>query len=79
MSTHFFRTFVLAHLVIFALWLFPAYAAGEQSGLKDVRPSVLAGTWYPESQDALAKSIAGYLSRVKPPHTDGQLKAIIVP
>ena len=79
MSTHLFRAFVLAHLVIFALWLFPAYAAGEQSGLKDVRPSVLAGTWYPGSQDALAKSIAGYLSRVKPPHIDGELKAVIVP
>ncbi|MCG2778621.1 MAG: AmmeMemoRadiSam system protein B [Desulfobacterales bacterium] len=79
MGTHLFRTFILAHLVIFALSLFPAYAAGEQSALKDVRPSVLAGTWYPGSQDALAKSIAGYLSRVKPPHIDGQLKAIIVP
>ncbi len=79
MNTHLFRAFVLAHLVIFALWLFPAYAAGEQSGLKDVRPSVLAGTWYPGSQDALAKSIAGYLSRVKPPHIDGELKAVIVP
>ena len=79
MSTHLFRTFVFAHLVIFALWLFPAYAAGEQSGLKDVRPSVLAGTWYPGSQDALAKSIAGYLSRVKPPNIDGKLKAVIVP
>ena len=79
MSTLFSRTFVLAHLVIFALSLFPTYAAGEQNDLKDVRPSVLAGTWYPGSQDALAKSIAGYLSRVKPPHIDGKLKAVIVP
>ena len=79
MNTHLFRASVLAHLVIFALWLFPAYAAGEQSGLKDVRPSVLAGTWYPGAQDALAKSIAGYLSRVKPAHIDGKLKAVIVP
>jgi len=79
MSTHLLRTFILAHLVIFALSLFPAYAAGEQSGLKDVRPSVLAGSWYPGSQDALAKSIAGYLSRVKPIHIDGKLKAVIVP
>ena len=79
MNTHLFRTFVLAHLVIFALSLFPAYTAGEQSDLKDVRPSVLAGTWYPGSQDALAKSIAGYISRVKPPHIDGKLKAVIVP
>jgi AmmeMemoRadiSam system protein B len=79
MNKHVFRTFVLAHLVISALWLFPAYAAGEQSDLKDVRPSVLAGTWYPGSQDALAKSIAGYVSRVKPPHIDGKLKAVIVP
>jgi len=79
MNTHLFRNFILTHLIILALWLFPAYAAGEQSGLKDVRPSTLAGTWYPGSQDALAKSIAGYLSRVKPPHIDGKLKAVIVP
>ncbi len=79
MDTHFFRTFVLALFVISVLSLFPAYAAGEQSGLKDVRPSILAGTWYPGSQDTLAKSISGYLSRVKPSHKDGKLKAVIVP
>jgi AmmeMemoRadiSam system protein B len=79
MSIYLFRTFILAQLFISALSLFPANAAGEQGGLKDVRPSVLAGTWYPGSKDTLAKSIAGYLSRVKTPHIDGKLKAVIVP
>jgi len=79
MNRPIFTNFALAHLALCALWLFPAYAAGEQSGLNDIRPSALAGTWYPGSQDTLAKSITGYLSHVKPPQINGKLKAIIVP
>jgi AmmeMemoRadiSam system protein B len=79
MNTNIFRTFVLAHLVLSALWLFPKHAGGDQADLKDVRPSVIAGTWYPGTPDTLAKSIEGYLSRVMAPHLDGELKAVIVP
>jgi hypothetical protein len=79
MNKPIFTNFVLAHLAFCALWLFPAYAAGKQNGLNDIRPSVLAGTWYPGSRDTLAKSMTGYLSNVKPPQINGNLKAIIVP
>ena len=44
-----------------------------------VRPSVLAGRWYPGTQQALARSVDGYLSQVEPAPVPGQLLALISP
>ena len=53
--------------------------AGEAPKGKDVRRSVLAGTWYPGSRDVLTKVIDGYLSKAKVKPPGGELKAVIVP
>lgn len=45
----------------------------------DLRPSPLAGTWYPGSAKALADSIDGYLADINLPKIDGQIVAVIVP
>jgi AmmeMemoRadiSam system protein B len=79
MNTYFFKFFFVTHLAISFFWLFPPLASAEEKGLQDVRPSILAGTWYPGSRESLTKSIGGYLSRVKTHHPGGQLKAVIVP
>jgi AmmeMemoRadiSam system protein B len=79
MKRRFFMTFICVHFFLSALWLIPLQAAGEETALNDLRPSILAGSWYPGTQDALAKTIQGYLSEVKPPGPTGTLKAIIVP
>ncbi|UCF85755.1 MAG: AmmeMemoRadiSam system protein B, partial [Desulfobacteraceae bacterium] len=79
MNTYIFKFFIITHLAISFLWLFPPHASAEEKGPQDVRTSILAGTWYPGSQNTLTKSIKGYLSRVKAQDLDGELKAIIVP
>jgi AmmeMemoRadiSam system protein B len=79
MYKYFFRPFSLVPLVLCALWLITYQAAGEEQALKDVRASILAGTWYPGTPDALTKIVQGYLSEARGPSPDGTLKAIIVP
>jgi AmmeMemoRadiSam system protein B len=79
MCKYFFRPFCLVPLLLCTLWLLPYQAAGEEKPLKDVRSSILAGTWYPGTPDALSKTIQGYLSEASGPSPDRILKAIIVP
>ena len=45
----------------------------------DIRPSILAGTWYPDNPEQLAHLIRKFLSNAHIPHIDGRLKALIVP
>jgi len=79
MYKYFFRPFNLVPLVMCTLWLLTSQVAGEEKVFKDVRASILAGTWYPGSPDALTKTVQGYLSEARTPSPDGMLKAIIVP
>jgi AmmeMemoRadiSam system protein B len=46
---------------------------------KDVRDSVIAGTWYPGSASALASTIDGFLAAVDVPPVQGELKGLISP
>jgi AmmeMemoRadiSam system protein B len=79
MNKHFIIYSVLAFFIFFGLFLHPHKTRGEEKGLNDVRPSILAGTWYPGNPDGLSKSIQGYLSGVEMTSLDGNLKALIVP
>jgi hypothetical protein len=45
----------------------------------NLRPSPIAGTWYPGDSKRLAASIDEYLSAASTPQIKGQIKAIIVP
>ncbi len=47
--------------------------------IENVRPSPIAGTWYPGDPKKLASSIDGYLAAADIPPIRGQIKAIIVP
>lgn len=53
--------------------------AGQNQEKEDVRPSILAGTWYPGKRDALVQTIEDYLSKAEVKPVVGELKAIIVP
>jgi AmmeMemoRadiSam system protein B len=79
MGTQFLRSFVLAFFIVSTLCLFPAQAGGGEGDLEDIRPSILAGTWYPGSRNALAKYIQELLSASDPPHVEGALRGLIVP
>ena len=45
----------------------------------DIRPSPIAGTWYPENPKILAASIDKFLAEVNLPKLSGQVIAVIVP
>lgn len=45
----------------------------------DVRPSPIAGTWYPANPKTLANSIDEYLAQVQEKEIEGEITAIIVP
>lgn len=45
----------------------------------DLRPSPIAGTWYPGNPKSLAASIDDYLTSVPTPELHGQVIAVIVP
>lgn len=79
MKNHFLKSLVVTIFIIFAIGLPPSHVIGEDKAHKDIRPSALAGTWYPGTRDALEKSVQGFLSKVKTPSPNGTLKAIIVP
>jgi MEMO1 family protein len=49
------------------------------STTQNIRPSPIAGTWYPGDARRLADSIDGYLSTASTSPVNGQVKAIIVP
>lgn len=45
----------------------------------DIRPSPIAGTWYPANPSALATSIDGYFAEAKLPKLTGQVLGVIAP
>jgi AmmeMemoRadiSam system protein B len=73
------RSFALVFLILCMPWCFPFHAGASEEDLKDLRPSILAGTWYPGSRKALAKKVQGLLSTIDPLPLEGILKALVVP
>ncbi|MBN2256773.1 MAG: AmmeMemoRadiSam system protein B [Anaerolineaceae bacterium] len=47
--------------------------------VQNPRPSPIAGTWYPGTEQALRRSVDEYLSAVLPTSVQGEIKAITVP
>lgn len=45
----------------------------------EVRPSVIAGTWYPGDREQLRKTINGYFNKVDYPIIDGEIVGLISP
>jgi AmmeMemoRadiSam system protein B len=50
-----------------------------QSDPQDIRRSVIAGSWYPGSEKALAQTVDSYLSAVDQASVDGELLGLISP
>lgn len=49
------------------------------SKLDSVRPSVIAGSWYPGSAPSLSREVEGFLAHVDGPQVKGELLALISP
>ena len=57
----------------------PQQRASAQGVTMSIRPSVLAGQWYPGDASSLTKTIEGYLAEASPVEYSGDIRAIIVP
>jgi len=73
------KTFIPIFFLFIALALHISSAVGNEKDLKDIRPSALAGAWYPGSKETLSQSILNMLSEAKTRPLEGKLKALIVP
>lgn len=51
----------------------------DPEGLTDLRPSPIAGRWYPGKPEELRSSIEGYLQKATLPQFSGQVAGLIVP
>jgi len=75
------KTLPLIPLIL--LFVFPGIfftdkAWGEDPG--DIRPSVLAGTWYPGDRETLLETVNSFLSGVSPTPSPGkEIKGVLVP
>lgn len=49
------------------------------NSLRDIRPSPLAGRWYPANAIHLANSIDGYINQAQIPEISGKISAVISP
>lgn len=47
--------------------------------IKDVRPSPLAGTWYPADAQALRQMVDGFLAQAKPAAPEGRIIGLLAP
>ena len=50
-----------------------------KADIQDVRPSPIAGSWYPANPEKLRQTISGYLADVEPHMLAGKINALIVP
>ncbi|MBN1831501.1 MAG: AmmeMemoRadiSam system protein B [Deltaproteobacteria bacterium] len=73
---------VFSGLIIMVILLISPGATQCEGGpqdKEDIRKSILAGTWYPGTRQALTKAIEGYLAKADAKALKGDLRAIIVP
>jgi AmmeMemoRadiSam system protein B len=54
-------------------------AVVDQKQPTDIRPSPIAGTWYPGDAERLAISIDNFLNEVEPRDIDGEIVGLVVP
>ncbi|MFH1481347.1 MAG: AmmeMemoRadiSam system protein B [Pseudomonadota bacterium] len=74
-----FLKFFLIGLGLFMMEGSRSLSHGQERATGDVRNPILAGTWYPGTQEALSKAIKGYLLNAERVPVDGEVKALIVP
>ncbi len=80
------RDAVMRHIglwaVILLLTAIPSAPAAEPANVAEhptIRPSALAGTWYPASREELQKTVNDLLEKADPPKVEGRVAALIAP
>ncbi|MCP4107887.1 MAG: AmmeMemoRadiSam system protein B [Desulfobacteraceae bacterium] len=78
-KNYFFRTAVFI-IFINILFIYQGIAGQDKNpGTEKIRESVLAGTWYPEDEKTLRKSIRDFLNNVPERPVPGKLVGLIAP
>ena len=84
------KQWIIVYLLLLS-WLIPCAAAlgtdngadirkgGKTMSAKNIRESVIAGSWYPGDSATLTRDIKGYLANVPARKIDGELIAVIAP
>jgi len=79
MNNRFFIPMVVISLIILISVRYPLQTTGEEKKDKNLRNSILAGSWYPGDKKTLSRMVEDLLSRVKTGSMEGELTALIVP
>jgi len=79
MNNRFFISIMMISLIILISVGYPLQTTGEEKKDKNIRDSILAGSWYPGNKKTLSRMVEGFLSRVKTGSVEGELTAFIVP
>jgi hypothetical protein len=53
--------------------------AGKEAGMREIRESAVAGTWYPGDPDVLSRDVKGYLDKAKKEKIEGEIVALVSP
>ncbi|MFZ7112596.1 MAG: AmmeMemoRadiSam system protein B [Desulfatiglandales bacterium] len=69
----------LALFFLICLALHAVFVEEGEAKSPEVRPPMLAGTWYPTNADDLRKSISAYLSGPGPASLEGDIRGLVVP
>ncbi len=73
------RALMVAALVLGVSLGYPGIPSAGEKGSENVRPSILAGSWYPANPERLAETVQGYLANADGDPLSGEVKALIVP
>ena len=73
------RSVAFIALIPLLLLEHPGLSGAGEKTREQVRPPLLAGSWYPANRDRLQQTIQGYLASTKGDALSGDIKALIVP
>lgn len=52
---------------------------GKEAGMREIRESAVAGTWYPGDPDILSRDVKGYLEKAKKEKIEGEIIGLVSP
>jgi AmmeMemoRadiSam system protein B/AmmeMemoRadiSam system protein A len=70
---------IISVVVLALLFIISWPERGDGTDMKDVRKSVIAGSWYPGNPEILSSDIDGFLKNVPTEFLDGEVVALISP
>ena len=74
---------LLLSLTLFLVIAFPSMAqvskSGREAGVKEIREPAVAGMFYPDQPETLARDVKGYIENAKKERIEGEIVALVSP